>query len=91
MSNQRRLSLNKALELPEAREPRFRLIGAHEFGLVMVVIGLLSLFVATFEYCANIRTLGPEYPIRGHPLSLMVAGLVALLGVLALITVAMRM
>ncbi len=77
--------------LPEAREPRFRLIGAHEFGLVMVVIGLLSLLIATFEYRANIRALGPEYPTRGHPLSLMVAGLIAILGFLALITMAMRM
>jgi putative membrane protein len=60
-------------------------------GLLMVVIGLVSLLVATFEYRANIRTLGPEYPKRARPLSLIVAALVALLGVLALITMAMRM
>jgi len=77
--------------LPAGTEPRSHIIGAHEFGLLLVVIGLLSLLVATFEYRHNMRTLGADYAKSARSLSVIVAGLVALLGILAFITMLFRL
>jgi putative membrane protein len=44
------------------------LIGARQFGLLLVSIGLASLALATLEYRQNIRMLGVQY--QGRPRSL---------------------
>src|ERR1700756_4481509 len=46
-------------------EQRNYLIGAREFGLLLVSIGLISLVLATLQYRQNIRMLGEEY--QGRP------------------------
>jgi putative membrane protein len=60
------------------------LIGARQFGLLLVGIGLASLALATLEYRQNIRRLA-KY--EGHPRSLavIVAALISILGIVALI------
>jgi len=77
--------------LPAGTEPRSHLIGAHEFGLLLVAMGLVSLLAATFEYRQNMRGLGAAYAKSSRSLSVVVAGLVALLGILALITMLFRL
>jgi uncharacterized membrane protein YidH (DUF202 family) len=45
----------------EGGEQRNYLIGARQFGLLLVSIGLISLVLATLQYRQNTRMLGEEY------------------------------
>ncbi len=66
------------IEAPRgARENR--LIGAQEFALALVSIGLISLLLATLEHRQNIRTLGEQYAGKQRSLSVLVAALVSIL------------
>jgi putative membrane protein len=60
------------------------LIGARQFGLLLVSIGLASLALATLEYRQNIRMLGAQYQGRPRSLAVIVAALISILGILAL-------
>jgi putative membrane protein len=72
-------------------QPSSRLIGPHEFALMMVSIGLVALLLAMIEYRRDIRTLRIEFPeIHWSPLPGAVALLISVLGLLALITIIMR-
>lgn len=64
---------------------KHHLLGTGEFGLVMVIIGLVSLFLASLEYRHNIRSLGTECLIRPRSLSYVMAMLISLLGIIALV------
>ena len=74
----------------EGGEQRNYLIGAREFGLLLVSIGLISLVLATLQYRQNIRMLGEEYQGRPRSLAVIVAALIAILGILALIVMIFR-
>ncbi len=63
---------------------RSHLIGARQFGMLLVSIGLASLVLATLEYRQNIRMLGEQYQGRPRSLAVIVAGLISVLGVLAM-------
>jgi putative membrane protein len=61
------------------------LIGPHEFGLIMVAIGLVALLLAIIEYRQDMRTLRIQYPeIPRSPLPGTVALMISVLGLLAL-------
>jgi len=60
------------------------LIGARQFGILLVSIGLASLVLATLEYRQNIRMLGTEYEGRPRSLAVIVAALISILGVVAM-------
>ena len=60
------------------------LIGARQFGLLLVSIGLASLALATLEYRQNIRMLGAQYEGRPRSLAVIVAALISILGIAAL-------
>jgi putative membrane protein len=68
------------------------LIGPHEIGLIMIIIGLLALLLATLEHRSAIKALKAEYPVtEGYqeiPPSRAgkLAALIAILGLLALIS-----
>jgi putative membrane protein len=67
-----------------------RLIGPREFGLTMVIIGLLSLALAVWENRKNmqgLRALGAKVP---PSMSGVLAALISLLGILALIVMTFR-
>lgn len=68
----------------EGGERNNHLIGAREFGLLLVSIGLASLALATLEYRQNIRMLGAQYEGRPRSLAVIVAALISILGVVAL-------
>ena len=67
-----------------------RLIGAREFALLLVGIGLVSLLVATLEHRQSLRALREQYPEMPRSLSLRVAALISILGILALILMIFR-
>jgi putative membrane protein len=71
--------------------PSSRLIGPHEFALIMVGIGLVALLLAMIEYGRDVRALSAQYPeIPRSPLPGAVALLVSVLGLLALILIIFR-
>jgi len=61
-----------------------RLIGARQFGLLLVSIGLASLALATWEYRQNIRMLGAQYEGRPRSLAVIIAALISILGIVAM-------
>lgn len=68
-----------------------RIIGPHEFALIMVVIGLVALLLAMFEYRRDIRELRRQFPeIPRSPLPGAVAVLISVLGLMALISMIFR-
>lgn len=72
-------------------QPSGRLIGPHEFALVMVGIGLVALLLAMIEYRRDVRALKRQYPeIPCSRLPGAVALLVSVLGLVALIAIIFR-
>ena len=60
------------------------LIGARQFGLLLVSIGLASLALATWEYRQNLQTLEAQYEGRPRSLAVIVAALISILGIVAM-------
>ena len=77
------------IEASGERQPNY-LIGPREFALALVSIGLFSLLLATLENRQNIRTLGAQYAGKQRSLSVLVAALISILGVLALLAMIFR-
>jgi len=69
---------------------RAGLIGAREFGFIMISIGLVAVLLATIQHrltLKKLRTLDPDVP---YSLAAVVALLVSVLGILALVAVIYR-
>lgn len=66
------------------------LIGPREFALALIVVGLLSLFMGAAQNYWDLRSLRKEYPSMPRSLSVLVAGLIASLGIAALVAVLFR-
>jgi putative membrane protein len=77
------------IEAPPSGQPN-RLIGPRGFAFTLVSIGLFSLILATLEHRQNIRTLGEQYAGKLRSLAVLVAGLISILGVLALVAIIFR-
>ena len=77
------------IETP-GHEQQKRLIGPREFAFMLVSIGLVSLLLATLEHRQNIRTLGARYAGKQRSLTVVVAGLISILGFLALVAMIFR-
>ena len=67
------------------------LLGPHEFATTMIIIGLLALLLAALEHRSAVEALRTQYPgTEGYPRiprsrATMLAGLIAILGVLSLL------
>lgn len=57
------------------------------FSLLMIVIGLVSLLMATLEHRRDLNALRAEYPAIQPSLARILAALISLLGILALVAV----
>jgi putative membrane protein len=80
------------LELPHGAQgnyPHYR-IGTREFALIMVVVGMLSLLMGTVEYRRNIQALRKLDPDIPRSLAGVLAGLIFMIGTLALVLVIYR-
>lgn len=62
------------------------LFGARTFGLIMIGIGVLALVVACIQHRVQMRRLNTYYPDAPFSLALLVASLIACLGVLGFIS-----
>ena len=67
-----------------------RAVGPRKFALVMIGIGLMSLLFATLQHRRSLKALREHYPEVGYSEAVLLAGLISLMGVLALLTVVFR-
>jgi putative membrane protein len=67
-----------------ARGPQH--LGARTFGLVMIGIGVATLAIATLQHWLQMRRLRGQYPNAPLSLALVLAGLIACLGILGFIS-----
>jgi putative membrane protein len=74
---------------PGAEKSNYQL-GAPQLGFVMVCVGITSLVFAFIEHRRNIRDLAIHYGKRPRSSAVILAGIVALLGVFALVTMILR-
>ena len=67
-----------------------QLIGPRGFGLIMISIGLVALFLSTVEHRRNLQTMTMEYGKVPLSTAGVVAALVSLMGIVALVVVILR-
>jgi putative membrane protein len=73
--------------LHQDKPPAQGILGPRGFALIMIGIGLTALVFATIEQRRNMQTLRTEYGAVPPSLATIVAGFIAVLGVLGLLTV----
>jgi putative membrane protein len=77
--------------LQEQQDPlRVRAFGPRQYATLMIVIGLLALVFATFQHRRDMKTLRAHYREVPYSLATIMAGLISLLGILALLAVVFR-
>ncbi len=67
-----------------------RLFGPREFAMTMIGIGLVSLLLATIQNRRELKVMRKHYANVPLSLATLVGGLVAILGVVTFVTVALR-
>ena len=66
------------------------LIGPRGFALMMITFGIISLLAGTVQHVTSIRQLRAQYPATPRSVAALLAGLISILGVLALAAVIFR-
>jgi len=61
--------------------------GPRQFGTLMITIGIVALILATAQHRRDMKTLRKHYPEVPYSLATVLAGLISLLGVIALLAV----
>jgi putative membrane protein len=67
-----------------------RLIGPRGFAFMLVIIGLVALVLATWDYHRNMLVLKAQYPKNPYSLAGIVAALISLLGIAAIVAMIFR-
>jgi putative membrane protein len=78
------------IELARVAPRPERLFGPRQFAVLMIVIGLVSLLIATLEHRRNLNALRAQYPGKNRPTATVLAALVSFLGLVALVAVLFR-
>jgi putative membrane protein len=79
-------------EVDKAATPAVnRLIGPAEFSLTMIGIGLAALLLATIQHSREMRTMRATYGLAHRSEAQIVAGLVSVLGLVAMAAVLFRL
>ena len=65
-------------------------VGPREFGLMRITFGLVSLLAGTLQHVMSLRQLRAEYPATPRSMAALLAGLVSILGLVALFVVLLR-
>lgn len=76
-------------EIP-GKEYTNRLVGPREFGITMILIGITFLSMSWFEYSRDRREMRKHYPDMPRSTAGLLAGMIAALGILALIAAVFR-
>ena len=84
-------TIYKYFQIQRVAPPSERLIGPREFSLILISLGLFSLAVAVWQNRQNVLKLRGYYPETPGSLANLLAGLIAILGFLALISVILRL
>ncbi|RYD77379.1 MAG: DUF202 domain-containing protein, partial [Verrucomicrobiaceae bacterium] len=66
------------------------LVGPREFGIMMILVGLVSLVIATWEHRRAMRELCAQYPDLHHSPERVIAFLVAALGLVGVLVALFR-
>ena len=64
--------------------------GPRQFGTLMILIGIVALVLATFQHRRDMKALRAHHPEVPYSLATILAGLISILGVLALLAVIFR-
>ena len=64
--------------------------GPRQFATLMIIIGIVALMLATFQHQRDMKTLRAHHPEVSYSLATVLAGLISILGVLALLAVVFR-
>ena len=89
-------SIEQFFRIAKTGMPESDLFGPQEFGVLMISVGLVALLLATLENRTAIKALATKYPTKeGYPKiprsrALMLAALIAVLGLLALFSMLVR-
>jgi putative membrane protein len=83
-------SIYKFFQIEAAAGEQHRVISATEFSILMIIIGLVSLLLATLEHRRALNRLRVEYPDTPRSLARVLAVLISLLGIFALAMVLLR-
>jgi len=75
-------------EKGQAREGR--ILGPREFALVLIGTGLVALLFATIQHRLDIKRMRALYPEVPYSLATVLAGLMSILGIIALIAIIFR-
>lgn len=65
-------------------------VGPRGFAFLMIAFGLLSLVLGTVQHVMSIRELRAQYPAVRRSVAAVLAGLISILGILALLAVIFR-
>ena len=77
-------------EIAKGAAPYDGIIGPREFALLMISIGIFSLLMATIQHRVDIKALRAVDPEVPRSMAALLAGLIAILGLVALVAVILR-
>jgi putative membrane protein len=83
-------TIYKFFQIEGATGQQDLVISATAFSVLMIVIGLVSLMLATLEHRREVNLLKAEYPDIPQSLARVLAAFISLLGILALVSVLLR-
>jgi|SRR5947208_766916 len=84
-------SVYKFFQFDIKRDSEFSgLVGPREFGLMMITFGLVSLAAGTVQHITSMRRLRAQYPAVARSVAALLAGLISILGIVALAAVIFR-
>lgn len=84
-------TIYKYFQIQRVAAPSERLIGPREFSLILISLGLFSLVVAVRQNRQNLLKLREYVPETQGSLAGLLAGLIGILGFLAVISVILRL
>ena len=86
-------TIYKFFQYLQQRDPRFgegRRFSAREFALIMITTGIIALVIATIQHRRDIVRMRKEFHYVPYSLATVLAGLLSILGLIALVIVFLR-
>ena len=78
------------LQEEQQSAPRQGLLGPRQYGTLMIIIGIVALVLATYQHRRDMKALRKHYPEVPYSLATILAGLISLLGLVALLAIIFR-